>query len=102
MHPVRILRRQNLLPPALQRRGRRAAVLRRDLQRPAEMFPGMLEPDAQAVMTADFVIERADMRELLDQLRRGFGSAGFEPASDLARQPRLPLRAAPDHHGIGA
>ena len=69
MHAGRIFRGQDRLPPALQRRRRRAAVLRRDVERPAEMFSRMAKPDAQAVMAADLVIERADMAELLGERR---------------------------------
>src|SRR6185369_12586220 len=77
MHPVRILRCQNVLPPALQLRGRRAAALRRDLQRPAEMFSCVLQANTQAVMAADLIVERADMAELLGKVRGGLGLAGF-------------------------
>ena len=74
MHAVRIVRCQNLLPPGLQRRGRRAAASRRDLERPAEMFARMAQADAQAVVAADLVIERADIaraaRRATARLRR--------------------------------
>ena len=38
----------------------------------------MAKADAQAVEAADFVIERADVIELLRQIRRVLGDAGFE------------------------
>ena len=69
------------MPPALERQHRRATVCCRDVERPAEMLARMAKPDTQAVMTADFVIERADIAELLGQRRRGFGNAGFETAA---------------------
>ena len=94
MHAVRILRRQNLLPPALQRVCGRAAALGRDLQRPAEMFSRVLQSDAQAVMAADFVVEGAHMPELFGERRCRLHLSGFEPAADLPRQPGLALRAA--------
>ena len=68
MHAVRILCRQNLLPPALQRLIRRAAALGGDLQGPAEMLARVLESDAQPVMAADLVVERTHMRKLLEEL----------------------------------
>src|SRR5882724_9541528 len=83
MHAVRILRCQNPLPPVLERLRRRAAALRCDLQRPAEMLARVLEPDAQPVMTAHFIVEGADVVELFGQRRRGFGLSAFEPAADL-------------------
>ena len=61
MHAGRIVRGQDLLPPGLERRSRRAAALGRDVERPAEMLARMAKPDAQAVMAADLIIERADM-----------------------------------------
>ena len=101
MHPVRILRSQNVLPPALELRSRRAAALRGDLQRPAEMFSRVLQTDTQTVVTVDLIVERADMAELLGQVRHSLYLAGLELAPDLPRQPRLPLRTPPDHDGIG-
>src|SRR6202000_733927 len=74
----------------------------RDIQRPAEMFARMAKADAQAVMRADLVVETADEGELLRQRRRGFGGPALQLPADLARQPGLTLRAAADHHGIGA
>src|SRR5437879_13523580 len=100
MHAVRILGRQNLLPPALQRLRRRAAVLGRDLQRPAEMFSRVLQSDTQAIMAANLVVERAHMRELFGERWCRLRLAGFEPAADLSRQPGLALRTASDHHGV--
>ncbi len=101
MHAVRILRRQNLLPPAPQRICGGAAAPGCDLQRPAEMFSRVLQSDAQAVMAADFVVEEAHIRELFGEVRCSLHLSGFEPAADLPRQPGLALRAAPDHHGVG-
>ena len=43
MHAERIVRCQNLLPPALERRRRRAAALGGDLERPAEMLARMAQ-----------------------------------------------------------
>src|SRR5882757_11413947 len=83
MDAVRLLRRQDPLPPGLERLRRRATALRCDLQRPAEMLARVLEPDAQSVMAAHFIIERADMAELFGQRRRGFGLSAFKPAADL-------------------
>ena len=100
MHAVRIFRRQNFFPPGFERPGRRAAALGRDFQRPAEMLARVPESDAQPVKSADFIIEGADMRELLGQRWRRFGLPGFEPASDLPGQPWLSLRAAADHDRI--
>src|SRR5579859_4014752 len=61
MHGVRILRGQNFLPPGFQARSRRAGASVSHLQRPAEMFARMAQTHAQAVMTADLVIERVDI-----------------------------------------
>ena len=47
---MRIVRRQNLLPPGFERRRRRAAALRGDVERPAEMLARMAKADAQSVM----------------------------------------------------
>src|SRR3954466_9831241 len=102
LHAGGFFRRQDLLPPIPERPGRRAAAMGRNIERPAEMLARMAKPDAQAVVPADFVIERADIFELLGKRGRGLGYAGFEPASDLARQPGLALRTAADHHGVGA
>ena len=102
MHEVRAFRRQNPLAPGLERRRRCATVLGRDLQGPAEMLARMTKADAQTVMTADFVIERADIFELLGQGRRGFHDPGFDATPDLAWQPWLALRAAADHDRVGA
>src|SRR3981189_1768056 len=101
MDPVRILRRQNFLPPDFERFRRCAAIFGGDLERPAEMLARVLEPDAQTVMAADFIIERANVAELFGERRCGLGLSGFEPASELTRQPGLTLRAAADHHAIG-
>src|SRR4029077_17824274 len=84
MHEVRIVRRQNPLAPALERRRRSSAVLGRDLKGPAEMLARMTESDAQAVVTANIVIKRADIFELLGQGRRGFDDPGFDVTPDLA------------------
>ena len=62
----------------------------------------MAKADPQAVVAANLIIERADIVELLGQRRRSFDHAGFEAAPDLAGQPRLALRAAADHDGVGA
>ena len=62
----------------------------------------MTKADPQAVMTANLVIERADIAELLGERRRGFDAAGFDATPDLARQPWLALRAAADHDRVGA
>src|SRR5882757_6733361 len=102
MHAVRILRCQNPLPPGLERLRRRAAALRRDFQRPAEMLARVLEPDTQPVMAAHFIVEGADMAKLFGQRRRGLGLATFKPAADLSGQPGLSLRTAADHDRIGA
>src|SRR6202022_4696192 len=62
----------------------------------------MAKADAQSVMTANFIIERTDIFELLRQRWRGFGDSGFDAAPDLTGQPRLALRAAADHDRVGA
>jgi len=67
MHAVRIFRRQNFFPPGFERSGRRTAALGRDLQRPAEMLARMAKTDAEPVVAANLVIERADIVELLRQ-----------------------------------
>src|SRR5690242_8614464 len=100
VHATGLLGRQDLLPPGLQLPGRNAAGISRDIERPAEMLSRMTQPNAQAVVTADFVIERADVTELLGQCGRGFGCATFKAPADLAREPGRPLRATSDHHGI--
>jgi len=102
MHSVRIVGCQNLLSPGLKLRRRRAAALGGNFQRPAEMLAGMAKTDAQSIMRANVIIERAELGELLGQRGRGFGDAGFEAAPDLARQPWLALRAAADHDSVGA
>src|SRR5580698_624248 len=102
MHAVRIVRCQNPLPPVFQRRRRRAAVPGCDLQCPAEMFSRMAQADAQSVVTANPVIEGADIFELLRQRWCGFRDAGLKAASDLTGQPRLALRTTADHDGVGA
>src|SRR4051812_9761574 len=66
------------------------------------MLARMPETDAQAVESADAFIERADIMELRCERRRGFSRPALEAAADLARQPGLAIRAAADHHGIGA
>ncbi len=76
MHAVLIVRRQYFLPPALERQRRRAAVLGGDLQRPAEMFARMAKADAQSIVAANVIVERADMFELLGKRWRGFDVAG--------------------------
>ena len=78
-------------PPARGCTGLRPPAPSRDVSRGVPI---------RAVMAADFVIERAHMRELLGQRRRRLRLSGFEPAADLARQPGLTLRAAADHHGV--
>src|SRR6478735_11051429 len=100
MHVDRIFRGQNFLSPGFDRGGRRSAALRRDVERPAEMLAGMTKPDAQTVMAADLIIERADIADLLRQRRHGFSSAGIQPAPDLARQPWLAPGAAANHNRI--
>src|SRR5258707_15331139 len=102
MYAGRLFRCQDLLSPIPELRCRRAAALGRDFQRPTEMLARMLEPDAQPVKAADFIIERADMFELLGERRRLLGCPGFKPAPALARQPRLALAAAPDPDRLGA
>src|SRR5260370_28646732 len=62
----------------------------------------MAKADAQTVMSANFIIERTDIFELLRQRRRGFDDTGFEAAPDLTGKTRLSLRAAPDHERVGA
>src|SRR5260370_28764214 len=66
------------------------------------MFARMAKADAQPIVTANLIIKRTDIFELLGERRRGFDDAGFEAAPDLAGQPRLALGAAADHHGVGA
>src|ERR1700733_9312508 len=95
MHAIGILGSQNLLPPGLANSRRRATDFRRNVQRPAEMLARMAKPDTQAIMADDFVVERADVFQLIGQRRRGFRDSSFQAASDLARQPWLALRAAP-------
>ena len=90
------------MPPALQGRSRRAAVLGGNFQRPAEMLARVPEPNAQAVMAADLIVERSDMVELLGKRRRRFRNSTFQLAGDLPGQPGLTLRTTSDHHGIGA
>src|SRR5260370_11159897 len=102
MHAVRIVRCQNFLAPGLERQRRRAAASRCDFQRPAQMFARMAKADAQSIVTANFIIERADIFELLRERRRRFGDAGFDAAPDLTGQPRLALCAAADHDSFGA
>src|SRR5580692_8622327 len=102
MHAPRIFRSQNLLPPGFDGRGRCAAARRCDVERPSEMFSGVTQTDAQAVMATHFIIERADIAELLRKRWRCFDHAGVEATAELARQPRLALRATTDHHGVCA
>src|SRR5689334_20119775 len=102
MHADRIFRGQNFLSPGLDRGGGRPAALCRDVEGPSEMLAGMAKPDAQAIMNADLIIERADIAELLRQRRYGFDGTGIQPAPDLAWQPWLTLRAASDHDRIGS
>src|SRR6516162_1730004 len=66
------------------------------------MLARMAKPNAQAVVTADIVIEGTDKSKLLHKRRGCFRNAAVELAADLAGQPGLSLRAAPDHDGIGA
>ena len=47
------------------------------------------------------LVERRNHPELHRQRRRSLAHAGVEIARDLAGQPRPPLRAAADHHGVG-
>src|ERR1700738_3644941 len=65
------------------------------------MLARMTKADTQTVVTANFIIERANIMELLRERRRGFDHAGFEAASDLTGQPGLALRAAADHDRVG-
>src|SRR5258708_22926637 len=65
------------------------------------MLARMAKADAQPVVSANVIIERADMFELLRQRWRGFDDTGFEAASDLTGQPRLALRATADHDAVG-
>ena len=67
MHAGGILGGENLLPPGFQRQRRRAAALRGNFQRPAEVLARMAKTDTQPVMAANLVIERADIVELLRQ-----------------------------------
>src|SRR5215831_18483401 len=83
MHPMRVVRCQDLLPPAFQLVGGRTAIERRELQRPAKMLAGVAKTDAQAVMAADLVIQRADKPELLRKRRRSLGRAAVEAPPDL-------------------
>src|SRR5258708_26667605 len=66
------------------------------------MLARMTKADAQPVQFADFIVERADMVELLRQRGWRFGYAGFKAAPDLTGQPGLALRAAADHDPVGA
>src|ERR1041385_6600904 len=100
MHATRIFRGQNSLPPGFKTARRRAADLRRHVQRPAEMFAGVTKTDAQAVVADDVIIQRADISELIGERWRRLGDSALQTPSDLARQPGFSLRAAADHHGI--
>src|SRR5262245_38700704 len=102
MNGLRILAGEDLLAPGFQLLSRRAAEASRNIERPAEMFARMPQADAQAIEIADTLIERADVVELLAERRSGFFCPTLEAPADLAGQPGLALRAAPDHDGVCA
>ena len=88
---------------ALSRCGRRAGRRGGGIERPAEMLARMAQPDIDAVMREHFVVERAD-RARVDRSAaaalRAF--AGRQVTGELAGKPGPALRAAPDHHRVGA
>src|SRR5262249_25045058 len=87
MHTSGIFRGKDLLPPGLELFAGDAAVMRRNVQRPAKVFARMTQADTMAIMTTDLIIERADEVKLLFECRRGLGFTAFETSPDLARQP---------------
>src|SRR5579863_713880 len=102
MDRLRIIRGQDSSTPVLQRRRGRAAEAGRGFERPAEVLARMAKADAQAVMTANLIIECTDEPQLLGKRRRALGDTTCEPPVDLTRQPGLTLRASADHDRIGA
>src|SRR5579864_661956 len=92
VNALRIVRRQNSAAPVLQHRCRRPAIAGRDFERPAEMFARVAQADAQAIVTANLVIERADMGKLRHERWRGLCNTGLQAPADLTGQPRLALR----------
>src|SRR5690349_10980271 len=97
----RILRGEDFFAPGLELLGRDAAACSSHLERPGEMLSRMAQADAQAVMAADLVMERADQPELQWKGRCGLGLAACKAAPDLAGQPGFSLRPPSDHDGVG-
>src|SRR6202041_2068625 len=91
MGRLRIIRGQDASAPVLQHRRRRPAKAGRDFERPAEMLARMAKTDAQTVMAANLIIERADEPQLLGKRRRGLGGTARQPPVDLTGQPGLGL-----------
>src|SRR3569832_2824543 len=102
MNGAWILRGQDSSTPVLQDLCRRAAIAGRNFKRRTEVLARMAQADTQTVMTANLVVERADISQLFPKLWRGLGDAALKLPADLAGQPRLTLRSAPDHDRIGA
>ena len=55
------------------------------------MFARVAQTDTQTVVTTDFIIERADVAELLRQRRRGFGGSALKATAAL-----LDAKGGPD------
>src|SRR5260370_33301954 len=102
MHPMGIVRGQDFLPPGFQLCRGCTAVIGGRIECPAQMLARMTKPDAQSVMAADFVVERAHIAELLGEHPRGFSRSPVEAAADPARPPGPALRAPPDPDPLGA
>ena len=66
------------------------------------MFARMTQPDFGAIERQRFAVERTDQSELLRKRRRVTAFASREILRQLAGKPRPSLRAAADHHRIGA
>ena len=62
----------------------------------------MAQAEFDTVEAEHFAVERAGERKLLAERRGRCTLAGGEIARQVTGKPRLSLRAAPDHHGVGA
>ena len=66
------------------------------------MLARMAQADAQAVVLQHAFVERENIAELALQRRRVLDRPVRKAPADLSGQPGLALRAAADHHRVGA
>ena len=99
-HGRRIGRGQHAAAPSFEEVFWRAGECRRRIERPAEMFARVAQPEFDAVEAEHFAVERAGERELLAERRRRCALAGREIARQAGRETTAGLgrRARPSQH----